>query len=477
MAITSVNNRKQRRYGNSQIRYGMTYVLMTLIVLLFLNIYCTKTTHKIFYKGKETAMLEKCRTASLELSELDVLNKENIQLVLGKNDSLMTSRIIVTDANAKIIYDTNNNEGTFALLPEIINALDGQDVFSWNYSDGVMRSRASAPVLTYGNLTGCVYMMEYDSSQGRVMQSLQRNILTITIILEVLVILFAILTSLVFSGKVRRILSSMRIIRNGDYTHKVTLRGRDELNLLADEFNDLTDKLATSENKRRQFVSDASHELKTPLASIKLLSDSILQNDVDMQTVREFVGDIGNEADRLNRMSEKLLSLTRIESQIDGDCEIVLIEPTLEKVIRMLSGIAQRNHISIHKDVIQDAPILILEDDLYEILFNLVENGIKYNRKHGSLTITLTRHGENAVIKVSDTGVGIPPEAISHLFERFFRVDKARSRKSGGSGLGLAIVKNLVERNGGTIDVESIVDEGSNFTLSFPIFDTDEEFT
>ena len=475
MAIISANNKK--RYGNSQIRYGLTYVLITLAVLLFLNIYCTQTTHQIFYKGKETAMLEKCRTASLELSELDVLNEENIQLVLSKNESLMTSRIIVTDASAAVIYDTSVISGTYAFLPEIISALNGQDVFSWNYSDGVMRSRAAAPVLIYGNLTGCVYMMEYDSAQGKVMKSLQRNILTITIILEAVVVVFAGLTALVFSGKLRRILASMRIIRSADYTHKVTLRGRDELNLLADEFNDLTDKLSTSENKRRQFVSDASHELKTPLASIKLLSDSILQNDVDMQTVREFVGDIGNEADRLNRMSEKLLSLTRIESQVDGDCEIMLIEPTLDRVIRMLSGIAEKNQISICKEILKDSPILILEDDLYQILFNLVENGIKYNRPAGSLKITLNRQDDNALITISDTGVGIPEEAITHVFERFFRVDKARSRKSGGSGLGLAIVKNLIERNGGCISVESVLEQGSTFTLSFPIFDTEEEFS
>ena len=476
MAITSENNNTvQRKYGNSQIRYGFTYVLITLVVLLFLNIYCTETTHEIFYKGKESAMLEKCRTASLDLSELDVLNTENIQTVLSKNESLMTTRIIVTDAAARVIYDTEPASGQYALLPEIIKALDGNDVFSWNYENGSMRSRAAAPVLSFGNLTGCVYMMEYDAPQGYLMRSLQRNILTTTIVLEVVVILFATLTALVFSGKLRRILASMRIIRSGDYSHKVTLRGRDELNLLADEFNSLTDKLYISENKRRQFVSDASHELKTPLASIKLLSDSILQNEMDMDTAREFVSDIGNEADRLNRMSQKLLSLTRIESQQDGDCEIITIEPTISRVIRMLSGIAKENEITITLIVDMDSPILILEDDLYEICFNLVENGIKYNKHGGELIIHLSRQEDNAIVKFRDTGVGIPDEAIGHLFERFFRVDKARSRKSGGSGLGLAIVKNLVERNGGTIEVESVMNEGSVFTVSFPVFDMEEE--
>ena len=222
-------------------------------------------------------------------------------------------------------------------------------------------------------------------------------------------------------------------------------------------------------------MSDASHELKTPLASIKLLSDSILQNDVDMQTVREFVGDIGNEADRLNRMTLKLLSLSRVESQQDGECEIVWIAPTVERVERMLGQIARKNQITVRLDLENDSQILILEDDLYQILFNLMENGIKYNTPGGSLTVTLSRVDDDVVIRAADNGVGIPKQALEQIFERFYRVDKARSRKSGGSGLGLSIVRTMVQRNGGTIRVESELGKGSVFTVTFPAFDMEEE--
>ena len=268
---------------------------------------------------------------------------------------------------------------------------------------------------------------------------------------------------------------SMRIIREGDYSHKVKMGGNDELTILGDEFNDLVARLQISEQKRRNFVSDASHELKTPLASIKLLSDSILQNEMDPVTVKEFVGDIGNEADRLNRMTQKLLSLSRIESQQDSDCEIVYISPTVDRVIRMLTGIANENKITLETKIIQDCSILIIEDDLYQIIFNLVENGIKYNVPGGQLMVSIDRQEDNAVIRVQDTGVGIPEDSVGHVFERFYRVDKARARKTGGSGLGLSIVRNMVERNGGQIKVESKVGEGSVFTLLFPAFDTEEE--
>ena len=209
-------------------------------------------------------------------------------------------------------------------------------------------------------------MMEYDTQQGGLIHSLQINTLIATVVLEIFVILFSLLFARIYTNRLRQIMSSIRIVREGDYSHTLKMRGNDELRILSDEFNDLIIRLQNSEEKRRQFVSDASHELKTPLASIKLLSDSILQNDMDMETIREFVQDIGNEADRLNRMSQKLLSLSRVESQSDSEYEIVYLAPTVKKVIRMLHEIARRSSISIQAELDGDCSILIIEDDLYQ---------------------------------------------------------------------------------------------------------------
>ena len=422
-------------------------------------------------------MIEKCLLASTEVSSEEVLNMTTVENAVKQMGSLRVNRLIITDHNGIALYDSSAESeiGKYVMFPEIVQALDGNDVFSWNYQDGTMKSRAATPIMSYGTLVGCVYMMEYDDSQGALIQTLQKNTFYISLILEICVTIFAVFFSNSFTKRLRKIMISMRIIREGDYSHKVKMGGNDELTVLGNEFNDLVSRLQISEQKRRNFVSDASHELKTPLASIKLLSDSILQNDMDITTVKEFVGDIGNEADRLNRMTQKLLSLTRIESQEDSDCEIVYITPTVERVVRMLTGIAEENNITILTHTNQDSSILIIEDDLYQIIFNLVENGIKYNIPGGNLYIILDRQDDNAIISVQDTGVGIPEDSVGHVFERFYRVDKARSRKSGGSGLGLSIVRNMVERNGGSIQVESVVGEGSMFTLIFPAFDMEEE--
>lgn len=474
MAIISESNRGG--YTNTQFRYGLIYICITLVVLVFLNVYCLKISQRLFYQSKETSMIEKSKLAAAEISNLDVLNYNNVSAALSSMEDLPVTRLLVTDSSGLTIYDSSQESamGSFALLPEIVDAIRGNDVFSWSYHEGSMDSRCATPVVSYGSIIGCVYMTESDPDQGALIQTLQKNIFAATVVLEIVVIAFSLAFSRAFSTRFRRILASMQIIRKGDYSHKVNLGGKDELAFLGAEFNELTKKLQESENKRSQFVSDASHELKTPLAAIKLLSDSILQNEMDPQTIREFVGDIGSEADRLNRMSQKLLSLTHIEGQQDGDCEIVYLSPTVERVVRMLSPIAEENNISIELDLAGDSPILILEDDLYQITFNLVENGIKYNMPGGKLSIRLFRDVENAYLQVSDTGMGIPKEAVSHVFERFYRVDKARSRSSGGSGLGLAIVKNMVERNQGNIRVDSTLGQGTTFTVSFPIFDLEE---
>lgn len=464
--------------SRTQFKYAVTYVLITSVILIFLNLYASSTMRSIIFRSKKTALEDKVRFASSALSELNALNAESVSQALGQMQMLDATRILVTNEFGQVIYDTlgsNSTLGHYAILPEIISALEGNDVFYSYYTAGVLESRSASPVMQTDRLTGCVYLMEYDTDQGGLIAALQNNILWISLVLEVAVILFSLVFSEVFSRKMREIFKSVRIIREGDYSHKMQIRGHDELAVLSSEFNELTDRLQSSEARRRQFVSDASHELKTPLTTIKLLSDSILQNKMDADTVLEFVGDIGNEANRLTRMSQKLLSLTKMDSVTEEGREIADIYETAQKVLRMLAPVASLHEITITNHTIPGATVLMIEDDLYQILFNLVENGIKYNRPGGRLDVGLIRREDDWILTVEDTGVGIPEEAMEHIFERFYRVDKARSRQAGGSGLGLSIVHDMVLRNMGTVSVAQRPEGGSCFTVVFPTFDLEED--
>ena len=456
----------------------MVYVCITIIALLILNIYCSKTCQQLFYESKRASMVEKCLLASDEIGTLDVLNPTTVADVVEQIESLKATRLIVTDLSGNALYDSDGaSPGTYMLFPEILTAIEGYDVCTWEYRSGVVDARAAAPITYSDTIVGCVYMTEYDIVQGGLIHSMQVTVLRITLLLVAMVIVFTLFFSNTFSRRLNKVMTSMRIIQNGDYTHKVNMGGNDELTVLGNEFNDLAERLRTSEEKRSRFVSDASHELKTPLASIKLLTDSILQYDMDPATIREFVSDIGAEAERLNRMTAKLLSLTKAEGTAGAESEIIYMAPTIRRVAKMLRQQAQQADIHVELELERDVPVLILEDDLYQIVFNLMENGIKYNTPGGKLTVSLRRAEDNAILEVSDTGVGIPEDAVEHIFERFYRVDKARSRASGGSGLGLSIVRTIVQRNRGQIQVSSAPGQGTTFTVTFPAFDTEVDPT
>lgn len=477
----TISKRKKRFAllpSSSQLRYAIAYIAITAVVLLFLNIYISATMRQMIFSAQHRTLEDKAQLLTTALLQLDDLSAGRVEQTVNSLDELHTTRTVVTDASAMAVFDsleTGSAEGKLTLFPEIVRALSGWDVFFGRYADGAIESRVAIPLVRSGQTLGVVYLMDYDADQGALIDAVQTNVLRISIALEVVVIAISLLFSSAFSRKLRRILHSVRMMREGDYSHKIRLSGYDELDQLGQEFNDLAERLSDSEQRRRQFVSDASHELKTPLASIKLLSDSILQNEMDVATQREFIGDIGREADRLGRLSQKLLMLTKLDSAVADEREIIEATEIVRKVLRMLRPLAALREIRIEADLAPRCPIMTVEDDLYQIVFNLIENAIKYNREKGWVGVTLRREEENIVLTVADNGVGIPPESIEHIFERFYRVDKARSRAAGGAGLGLSIVHDMVERNYGTISVSPRTEGGTEFVVAFPLFDTEED--
>ena len=261
----------------------------------------------------------------------------------------------------------------------------------------------------------------------------------------------------------------MRIVAAGDYSHRLHTTGRDELSDLGREFNQLTERLDSTERQRRRFVSDASHELKTPLASIRLLSDSIVQNEnMDAATMREFVTDIGNEAERLQRTTEKLLDLSRLDDDIQVMPEPVDMKQVAVDAMVLLRPLADERQVRIRCDLADGCVVMATVDDMFHIIFNLIENAIKYNVTGGSVFLILEGDEEEIRFTVEDTGIGIPEEDRYNIFTRFYRVDKARSREAGGSGLGLSIVHDAVKAHGGSIMVGENKPQGSRFTVSFP---------
>ena len=209
--------------------------------------------------------------------------------------------------------------------------------------------------------------------------------------------------------------------------------------------------------------------MKTPLAGIKLLTDSILQTEnIDPETTREFVSDIGDEASRLERITEDLLRLTRLDSGAVDPAVRVEVKPVLERASRMLQPVAKERGVTLRCQAEDAAAVLATSGDVHQILYNLMENGVKYTPAGGFVSAAVSVQEGQVIMTVEDNGIGIPPEDMPHIFERFYRVDKARSRQIGGTGLGLSIVGDTVQRRGGEITVSPRAGGGTVFTVRFP---------
>ena len=445
------------------------------ILLGLLNTYPIMVSRDLAAASKQSAMKSQASVMTNSLSALEVLTGDAVKQVMELIDVMPLTRIIVTDPSGLILYDTSEEDsavGRYALLKEINVALSGKTVFYCLYSGGAFMSREAMPVLSGGKITGAVYLYEYDAQQGEIISGLQRNLRSISFAVAGagLVLIFVFSTTL--TRRIKRLSAAVRVVRSGDYGYRLEVRGTDELAELSDEFNILTGRLESTEEARRRFVSDASHELRTPLAAIRLLSDSITQSDqMDENTMREFARDIGSEAERLQRTTEKLMNLTKLDSGATAaNKEPADIKSVAQRTLHLLEPLAAEQNVTIETELADGCIVMASADDLYQIIFNLVENGIKYNLPGGTVSLHLESDGDLTHLTVDDTGIGIPEEDLKNIFERFYRVDKARSRASGGSGLGLSIVHAAVLANSGTVEATRREQGGTRFTVVFPLY-------
>ena len=445
---------------------------MIAAVLVLLNTYPLLQSQTMVFKSKETSMKSAVKIIEASLGGLKQLDEENVARALSSVRETGASRVLVTDTAGRILYDTreeNGAVGLYAFYTEIAQALEGNDAFYCYYDSTAFLSRMASPVVYHNQIVGAVYAYEYDTEQADILKSFQSNLMKISVLIALGVILLSILLSRVLTAQITDLLSAIRKVREGAYSHRAAVKGSDEIGQIAAEFNSLTDRLQTTEDARRRFVSDASHELKTPLAGIRLLTDSILQTgDMDPDTTREFVGDIGREAERLTRITENLLRLTRLDSGAVQPVAPVAVAPVLERVARMLAVLAREKNVTLTCEAAPEAVALATEDDVHQILYNLMDNGIKYSGTDGFVHASARTDGDWVVLTVEDNGIGIPEDDLPHIFERFYRVDKMRSRAIGGTGLGLSIVKDTVESRNGRISAGAREGGGTVFTVYLP---------
>ncbi len=301
--------------------------------------------------------------------------------------------------------------------------------------------------------------------------NLQDQMMLYFLVAAVAAMIIALVFSRIITRPIVSLTKSIQRMGRGDFSVRVPEKGSGELRRLSETFNIMSEKLEMLDQSRNQFVSNASHELKTPLATMKILLESIIyQPDMDSEMRTEFLTDINKEIDRLNSIIGDLLTLVSMDSKTMrlNRTNFSLAQLVTDNAHRLELVIKQRKQelklqLSDRCDMYADSA------KLTQVVYNLMENASKYTQEGGVIRVRLIRSGRDAILTVSDNGPGIPKEDQAHIFDRFYRVDKARSRETGGTGLGLSIVHQMVLMHGGTVTVDSEEGSGATFTVELPI--------
>lgn len=446
---------------------------MVFACLIAINVRLINNSRDQMFEAKRSSMFNQASLFASSLSSLRTLQTEEVRKVMELLGVQNYSRVVVTDESAGVVYDStelrSEELGRPAAEEEIGLALEGNNVFRSILRGGAVTSRASMPVMSRGRTIGAVFLYEYDTAQASFIDGLRQNLLRISLLTAAAALGLGVLLGYLISRRTRSILGGIRGIGSGNYDTRITDDGADELGEISREINLLADRLEKTENVRQRFVSDASHELKTPLAAITLLSDSIVQNEgMDRETILEFVGDIGREAERLGRVTQQLQALTRMDSRSVERREAVDVRLVTEEALKMLRALAEQRGVELSGNMGGGCLVLANPDEIHQVVFNLAENAVKYNHPGGKVQVLLFRREDTVQLMVDDTGEGVPPEKLEHIFDRFYRVDESRTEEQGGSGLGLSIVLDAVRKNGGSVSASNREGGGMRFHVTFP---------
>lgn len=325
------------------------------------------------------------------------------------------------------------------------------------------------PVFIMGNFLVSSYHSDIYNAARRA--AYMRDIFTLELIMFLLVILVSAVLSVILVRPLDSLRQSVEERISGHSSEDVKASHYTESRQLAAAFNEMLHRVDDVDKSRLEFVSNVSHELKTPMTSMKVLADSLLmQEDVPVEMYREFLKDIDDEIDRENELITELLGLAKIEQKAAPmNITTVNIGALTEIILKRVRPLAQKRDIELTLESVRDVTANVDEVKMTMIITNLVDNAVKYNKEHGRVDVIIDADHKNFTITVKDTGSGIPADSLPHIYERFYRVDKSRSREVGGTGLGLAIVKSAVALHRGSISVQSRENEGCTFIVTIPL--------
>ena len=403
---------------------------------------------------------------------LENTSSQNITTQLEQLSTIYDGRVMLIDQAFHIVKDTYAlDEQKTILSEEVMQAYQGETVQKYDSDNRYIEMTLPINDESGKNVIGVMLVSVSTDSIVATLQILKQYALMLQFLAGVAVVIVAFAVSGVLVKPFKRLTKSITDVQDGYEADFISVHSYSETDTISNACDEMLRRLQTLDESRQEFVSNVSHELKTPLTSMKVLADSLIgQEDTPVELYREFMSDIGAEIDRENKIINDLLSLVKMDKAAGNiNIESVNINELLERIMKRLKPIAQRQNVELVMESFRPVVAEVDEMKLTLALSNLIENGIKYNNAEGWVHVTLNADHQNFFVTVEDNGIGIPKEAQTRIFERFYRVDKSHSREIGGTGLGLAIARNAIIMHRGAVKVHSLEGEGTTFTVRIPL--------
>ena len=407
------------------------------------------------------------------------LDNAAIDTELSLLSDIFSGRILIVNSGFKIVEDTFAiSDGKTLISDEVIRCFQGENTSRYDslkhyfvLAIPIPEFEQETGTITTGKTAGVMIVTASTESMYSLEESLKDKASRYEMMIFVIVLIVTILSVHLIMKPFGTLIASIRRAGDGNLDEDVNEEAYRETKQISGTINKTLEKLKAVDQSRQEFVSNVSHELKTPITSIRVLADSLMgMEDAPKELYQEFMHDISDEIDRESKIIDDLLTLVRMDkASSELSCTQVQINGLIEMVLKRLRPIARKRNIELIFESKRDVTADIDEVKFSLAINNLVENAVKYNKEDGWVRVTLDADHKFFYLKVADSGIGIPAEFKERVFERFYRVDKARSRETGGTGLGLAITRSVVLMHHGAIRVDSVEGEGSTFMVRIPL--------
>jgi two-component system OmpR family sensor kinase len=455
-------------------RFSITYLLIIVLVMSLSGAMLDRTVKAYFLNNAQISHFTQANIIANLLADKLRIGDTNIDKTLLDFSSQMGGRVLYLDQNGKVLkdsFETLEFEGVTLKHPEVISALAGQGRANTHFigEDG-WAMYITAPVMVYNKIVGAVLLSVSIDQVMESINALRWHLFITFLIIGLAVMLLSMFIAGYLTIPVKALTGAAKKMAEGNLSARVKVTSRDELGELAKTFNYMGEQLEQYHHRQKTFVANASHELRSPLSSIKVLVESLINDKSNkIELYKEFLTDIDTEITRLAKLIDNLLDLARMDKIAKLRQQSVDINYLCKEVVEGIRPLAESKGLTITFSGSASWPQYMDGEMMYQMLWNLTDNAVKFTQKGGRVEVTLKEEKDFLEFKVEDTGIGIAEEYLHKIFERFSRIDVARSRDTGGFGLGLALVKEIVELHGGTIDVKSRPSVGSVFTVRIPV--------